>query len=40
MKRKTKKDNIRIITFLAYDHSGASDVDTDIVWTINIKLGK
>ena len=28
----------RIITFLADDHSGASDVDTDIVWTVDNEM--
>ena len=28
----------RIITFLADHHSGASDVDTDIVWTVDNEM--
>ena len=38
--KKNKESNIRVLTFLANDNSGSSDVDTDIVWTINFKLGR
>ena len=36
--KEDKENDIGTIRFLAYDHSGASDVDTDIVWTVDNEM--
>ena len=36
--KEDKENDIGTVRFLADDHSGASDVDTDIVWTVDNEM--
>ena len=36
--KKHKEIDTRTSTFLAHDDSGASDVDTDTIWTTDTEL--